>query len=70
MKGFRILLLSFLFCIVVIGMGIPELKASPNCTESVAELFKRVSPSVVFISAVSIDPFKVITEINGESMDD
>ncbi len=63
MKSFRILLFLFFFCIVVIGMGIPELKASPNCTESIAELFKRVSPSVVFISAVSIDPFKVINRV-------
>jgi S1-C subfamily serine protease len=62
-KGFSILLFSFLFGIIGIEMGIPELKASSNCTESIAELFKRVSPSVVFISAVSIDPFKVINRV-------
>ena len=63
MKDFRVLLLSFLFCIVGIGLGTPESKSSPNCSESIAELFKRVSPSVVFISAVSIDPFKVINRV-------
>jgi serine protease Do len=63
MKSFRIGLFSFLFCIVGIGLGISELKASPNCTDSISELFKRVSPSVVFISAVSIDPFKVINRV-------
>lgn len=63
MKRIRILLLSLLFCIVGIGLGIPELKANPNCTDSIAGLFKRVSPSVVFISAVSIDPFKVINRV-------
>jgi serine protease Do len=63
MKSFRILLFSIFFCMVGFKTGIPELKASPNCTESIAELFKRVSPSVVFISAVSIDPFKVINRV-------
>jgi len=63
MKSFRILLLSFLFCIVGFGLRIPESKADANCTESIGELFKRVSPSVVFISAVSIDPFKVINRV-------
>jgi len=63
MKSFRIVVFSFLFCIVGIGLGISELKANPNCTDSISELFKRVSPSVVFISAVSIDPFKVINRV-------
>jgi S1-C subfamily serine protease len=63
MKSFRIVLFSFLFCIVGTGLGISELKANSNCTESISELFKRVSPSVVFISAVSIDPFKVINRV-------
>ena len=60
MKSFRILLLSFLFWFVGFGSGTPELKAAASCTESITEGFDRVSPSVVFISAVSIDPFKVI----------
>jgi S1-C subfamily serine protease len=32
--------------------------AQSDCNEPVPTLFKRVSPSVVFISAVSFDPFK------------
>ena len=63
MKNFLILLSLFLFCIVNIGLGTAEVKADPRCTESIAELFKRISPSVVFISAVSIDPFKVVNRV-------
>jgi len=63
MKNFSILLGLFLVCVVNIGLGIPEVNADPKCTESTAELFKRVSPSVVFISAVSIDPFKVVNRV-------
>jgi len=44
MKDFRVLLLSFLFCIVGVGLGTPEVKAAPNGKDSIAELFKRVSP--------------------------
>jgi len=36
----------------------PEASAKSACTESVPEIFKKVSPSVVFISAISFDPFK------------
>jgi S1-C subfamily serine protease len=63
MKSLGSLLFSILLCIVGIGLGIPESKANPNCTDSTSELFNRVSPSVVFISAVSIDPFKVINRV-------
>ena len=63
MKNFSILLGLFLVFVVNIGLGIPEVDADPKCTESIAELFKRVSPSVVFISAVSIDPFKVVNRV-------
>ena len=63
MKNFLILLSLFLFCIVDIGLGTAEVNADPKCTESTAELFKRVSPSVVFISGVSIDPFKVVNRV-------
>ena len=63
MKSLGRLLFSILLCIVGIGLGIPESKANPNCTDSTSELFNRVSPSVVFISAVSIDPFKVVNRV-------
>ena len=36
----------------------PEVKAQSVCGESAPEIFKKVSPSVVFISAISFDPFK------------
>jgi serine protease Do len=63
MKNFSILLSLFLFCIVSTGLEIPEVNADPKCPESIAELFKQVSPSVVFISAVSIDPFRVVNRV-------
>jgi S1-C subfamily serine protease len=48
--------------IIVMAMMITLIgaRASANldCNEPVPTLFKRVSPSVVFISAVSFDPFK------------
>jgi serine protease Do len=63
MKSLRCLLFSILICLLSVGLGTPELKANPNCTDSIPEIFKRVSPSVVFISATSIDPFKVINRV-------
>ena len=56
MKG---LLVSILILVAITATGIPQLIASPNCTEQIPELFQRVSPSVVLITAVAIDPFKV-----------
>ena len=38
--------------------------ANPDCTEQIPELFQRVSPSVVLISAVAIDPFKVTNRVS------
>ncbi len=63
MKIFPILLGLFLFSMVNIGAGVPEVNADPKCPDSIAELYKQVSPSVVFISAVSIDPFKVVNRV-------
>jgi serine protease Do len=63
MKSLGSLLFSILLSIFGMGLGIPELKANPACTESITELFKRVSPSVVFITASSIDPFKVTNRV-------
>ena len=63
MKSMRILLYSIFLCIISLGFVIPELKASSNCAKSIPELFKQVSPSVVFISTGSIDPFKVINRV-------
>jgi S1-C subfamily serine protease len=63
MKRLGSLLFSILLYIVTIGFGIPELKADPNWTDSIPDIFKEVSPSVVFITATSIDPFKVINRV-------
>ncbi|HVO83477.1 MAG TPA: trypsin-like peptidase domain-containing protein [Syntrophobacteria bacterium] len=37
---------------------------SPGCTETIPELFERVSPSVVSISAVAVDPFDVNNRVS------
>ncbi len=37
---------------------IPAASAKSGCTEPVPQVFKRVSPAVVFISAISFDPFR------------
>ncbi len=55
MKKYHI---SILISLVLLGMVKPEASAKSACSESVPEIFKKVSPSVVFISAVSFDPFK------------
>jgi len=55
MKKYHISILIFL---VLLGTVKPESSAKSACTESVPEIFKKVSPSVVFISAISFDPFK------------
>jgi len=55
MKKYHI---SMLISLVLLGLLKPESSAKSACTESAPEIFKKVSPSVVFISAISFDPFK------------
>jgi len=55
MKKYYVLILISL---TLLGMVQPETTAKSACTESVPEIFKKISPSVVFISAISFDPFK------------
>ncbi|UCG14654.1 MAG: trypsin-like peptidase domain-containing protein [Deltaproteobacteria bacterium] len=43
---------------MVIMVNTPGIMARSDCTKTVPQLFKQISPSVVFISAVSFDPFK------------
>jgi serine protease Do len=38
--------------------------ASAPCARPIPDLFKEVSPSVVFISALTIDPFKLTNRVN------
>jgi serine protease Do len=60
----RGLLVSILILATVTIIGIPQVMANPNCTEQIPELFQRVSPAVVLILAVSIDPFKVTNRVS------
>jgi len=51
--------LVLILAIIVIGMPVmPLASTKSSCTETVPELFRRLSPSVVSISAVSFDPFR------------
>ena len=64
MKSIGSVLFQVFFLLVsVIVLRIPELKADPICIESISSIFKRVSPSVVFIQASSIDPFKITNRV-------
>jgi S1-C subfamily serine protease len=52
-------------CLLMVILRAPTVQATTPaaCSESVAEIFKRVSPAVVFISAFSIDPFKLTDRV-------
>ena len=43
---------------MIITVNGPGIMARSNCTKTVPQLFKQISPSVVFVSAVAFDPFK------------
>ncbi len=47
----------------VIALSTRTALAQSNCSQSIPEIFQRVSPSVVFISAVAIDPFSVTNRV-------
>jgi serine protease Do len=63
MRRFRRILFLFLLCIFSFGLSTPKLKAESVWTESISDVFKEVSPSVVYIAATSIDPFKIINRV-------
>jgi len=54
-KHLRRVLMLHVFCLMVSSKA----WAAPDCREPLPELFQRVSPSVVFVSAVMIDPFRL-----------
>ena len=51
--------ISIFLSLCLLGLAKPEASAKSACTESAVEIFKKVSPAVVFISAISFDPFKI-----------
>lgn len=55
---------AMLIVAVAIAPWIPKAMAGSDCTEPIPELFKRVSPSVVLITALTIDRFKVSDRVN------
>ncbi len=57
-------LASILVLGAVTAPVIPEATAQSACSGPIPELFDRVSPSVVFISGVAIDPFKLTDRVS------
>lgn len=60
----RIWRASILLLLAATATGAPEVFAQPDCPRSIPELYERVSPSVVFISAVAINPFKLTNRVS------
>jgi len=57
-------LLIFLLVLISVAMfALSYATAGPTCDLAIPELFKRASPSVVFISTVTIDPFRVTNRV-------
>ena len=50
--------------IFAITTRIPQVMAGSECTEPIPDLFQRVSPSVVLVTAVAIDPFKITNRVS------
>ena len=57
--------IALLFFLALLLTSCVGMSASPGaCNQPLPELFKKVSPAVVFISAVSIDPYKLNSRLN------
>jgi len=57
-------LLIFLIVLISVAMfALSSATAGSKCDLPIPELFKRASPSVVFISTVTIDPFRVTNRV-------
>jgi len=57
-------LLIFLIVLISVTMSaLSYARAGSKCDLPIPELFKRASPSVVFISTVTIDPFRVTNRV-------
>ncbi|HUL37710.1 MAG TPA: hypothetical protein VLW47_08485, partial [Thermodesulfobacteriota bacterium] len=61
MKGY---LFSILIASIITASGITSAIGNSDCAEPIPELFQRVSPSVVSISALALDPFKMSSRVN------
>jgi len=61
MKG---IMTWILIVVSVSAIGIRDAAAKSGCTEPIPDLFQWVSPSVVFISAVAIDPFRLTERVS------
>jgi serine protease Do len=61
MKGY---LFSLLIASIVAASGVTPAIGKSDCAEPMPELFQRVSPSVVSISALAIDPSKISGRIS------
>jgi S1-C subfamily serine protease len=57
-------LVFILILILPITTRVSQAEAASDCTEPIPELYQRVSPSVVFISAVTIDPYKITNRVS------
>ena len=57
-----------LFSILIVSMltasGVTPAIGNSDCAEPMPELFQRVSPSVVSISALTLDPFKISNRVS------
>jgi serine protease Do len=63
-KRWLILIIALMGLAAVFPIGAAKASAGPDCTEPIPDIFQRVSPSVVYISAVAIDPFGVPSRVN------
>jgi serine protease Do len=54
----------FIFSMIA-TLWTPRAMAISDCTEPIPELFQRVSPSVVYISAITIAPYKMTNRVSG-----
>ncbi len=61
MKG---CLFSILIASIITASGVTPAIGHPDCDEPMPELFQRVSPSVVSISALALDPFKISSRVS------
>jgi S1-C subfamily serine protease len=61
MKGY---LFSTLIVFIIAIIGVTPPIAKSDCTEPIPELFQRVSPSVVSILSLAMDPFKIANQVS------